>query len=205
MGLFDSIKKAVKDVAHVATAPARVVSEASRTVLDKTGINSVVKKSLGVDINNITKTSQDTSQLKGSTGSSSFRRAFVDTAKIGAAAYGGSLALGSYVSSGMGATTLGTIYGTSKAIGAVDNLASGNGKVGDIAGLFGVDTTFGDFDFGNIGIGNKKTKSVPDSFSPGSFSSDLGEDVGPKQNNKILIYSAIGIISIFMLVKFSRR
>ena len=189
-----SLKKVAKSVAKVASTPVRAVATTSAKVFDKTGINDISKKSLGIDLSNMQRQLAETSKGNIRTGSDEFKRAGFDTIKVGAIAAGGAGAI--TLTQAGGATLL------------ASKIQSGKGaSVGDFASLAGlptgINTDFGNFDFGNLDI----FKSKPVTSSP-SFFNDLvspsgisGTNDGGGGFNPIMIgVIVLVVILVFVLI-----
>lgn len=185
-----SLKKTLKKVAKISTAPARELVNINRKVLDKTGINKAIKKGIGIDLNNISKVTSDAMQLKGSTGSKDFKNAFFDSAKIGLAVAGGTGAL-SLTQAGAGALL-------------ASKIQSGKGaSLSDVAGVAGFDTTFGGLDFGGMDLIKSKKQSSTPSLIENNYSDYSGEYIAPEKTNKIdkkVLLIGGGVIALIIMM-----
>jgi hypothetical protein len=185
-----SLKKAFKAVAKVA-APAIQVITSPIKIADKAGLIKPITKATGVDLNNIRATINSSAKLEGSTGSDSFKKAFYDSAKIGAVVATGGGAL--TTTQGAGALLL-----TSK----IQN--KGGATLGDIASVAGVDTSFGGIDLGGIDIIKKKANDVASSVS--DFFTGDSQAVGTGSSSRN-IYIGIGVITLvtaFIIIRKKR-
>jgi len=142
MSFLKSLKKAVKDVAKVATAPITVPLAVTAVALEKTGVNQAVNKSVGMDLSNVATQASNVYTGNFSTGDSEFRKAMWDGAKLGVIA--GTAGAGA---SALGYTGLGTSTGLTATQGALglgllSKVQKGGGlSLGDVASASGFDTS----------------------------------------------------------------
>jgi LPXTG-motif cell wall-anchored protein len=194
------VVNSVKSVAKAVVAPVvKPINSAVQSVVQKTGVQDAVKNTVGIDINNMVSVVGDTAQLQGSTGSSKFKNAAFDAAKIGVAVSTGGA--GSALSYGQGAA--GFI--------ALSKVQAGKPlTIGDVAGAGGVGTNI-DTGLGNVDVGGFKLPSFGGANGSGQGISSLlpsfgssSNGSGSSNNNSILILGA-GLIAIIAVVLIVRK
>jgi hypothetical protein len=186
-----SLKKAVKSVAKVASAPLQVANSATKTALNATG-GTKLAGALGIDTNNLLSQSSAVMGGKIQTGSNEFKTAAFDAAKIGAigAGVGGAVA---------GSTAGATFMATTKA------QMGGGVSIGDIASVAGFDPSLGGVNLGNVNVVKpKKQQSLFEALDFNQGYEDAYSTVTAPKNRQTL-YIAIGVISLIGIVLIARK
>lgn len=181
-------KAVVKPVLKIAAAPITVPLAA----VNKVGLSEEVKSLTTVDTKNLTNVINNSTSLKGSTGSDEFKTAMFDTAKLGVAAAGGAGAI-----SGTAATGGVLLAGKAQAGGGI--------SLGDLGGLAGLPTDIGGIDLGNFNVVKPKTTSPISELFPDFLQPTYSGGVSNSGSNSNLILIVLAVIAfigmIFLLIR----